>query len=425
VSTLKDDLASLKIDHSARAGGNRRGGWITLVVLFLVAGAVAGGWFWSQRVQAAPVKTATVTAASGGPVAAGAVLNASGYVTARRRATVSSKVTGKVLEVFVEEGKSVRKGQVLARLDDAQIRAELAVARAQLAASRSAAAEDEARLREAQLTFTRLSQLIKEKVVGRAEVDASEATVESLKARIAMARQQVEVAQSQVVARERDLTDMVVRAPFDGVAISKDAQPGEMISPVSAGGGFTRTGICTIVDMTSLEIEVDVSESYINRVRPDQPVEAVLDAYPDWRIPAHVITTVPSADRQKATVKVRIGFDPSTRSGPSRAESRDEKFDPRILPDMGVKVSFLNDRPVETANAPVRPRLLVPKSAVRTDAGTSVVFVVREDRVERRAVKVGLADGERIEIVSGLNGVERVVVEGPERLADGSRVKER
>jgi RND family efflux transporter MFP subunit len=410
VSTLKDDLASLKIDHNARAGGTRRGGWITLVVLLLVGGAVAGGWFWSQRVQAAPVKTAPVTAATGGPAAAGAVLNASGYVTARRRATVSSKVTGKVLEVFVEEGKAVRKGQVLARLDAAQIRAELAVARAQLAASRSAAAEDEARLREAQLTFTRLTQLIREKVVGRAEVDASEATVESLKARIAMARQQVEVAESQVSARETDLADMVVRAPFDGVAISKDAQPGEMISPVSAGGGFTRTGICTIVDMTSLEIEVDVSESYINRVKPDQPVEAVLDAYPDWRIPAHVITTVPSADRQKATVKVRIGF---------------EKLDPRILPDMGVKVSFLNERPVETAEAPAKPRLLVPKTAVRTDAGTSVVFVVREDRVERRAVKVGLADGERIEIVSGLNSGERVVVEGPEGLADGSRVKER
>ncbi len=425
MSTLKDDLASLKIDHSARSGGSRRGGWITLLVLLLVAGAVAGGWFWSQRVQAAPVKTATVTAAAGGSAAAGAVLNASGYVTARRRATVSSKVTGKVLEVFVEEGKAVRKGQVLARLDDAQIRAELAVARAQLAASRSAAAEDEARLREAQLTFTRLSQLIQEKVVGRAEVDAAEATVESLKARIVMARQQVDVAQSQVAARETDLADMVVRAPFDGVAISKDAQPGEMISPVSAGGGFTRTGICTIVDMSSLEIEVDVSESYINRVKPDQPVEAVLDAYPDWRIPAHVITTVPSADRQKATVRVRIGFDPSIRSGSSRARSGDEKLDPRILPDMGVKVSFLNERPVETADAPARPRLLVPKSAVRTESGTSVVFVVREDRVERRAVKVGLADGERIEIVSGLNGGERVVVEGPEGLADGSRVKER
>ena len=267
-----------------------------------------------------------MTAATGPGATPGAVLNASGYVTARRRATVSSKVTGKVLEVFVEEGQAVRKGQVLARLDDSQVRAALAVARAQLTTARGAAAEDQARLREAERQFKRLNQLVDEKVVGRAEVETAQATVESLKARIALATQQVEVAQSQVAALEVDLADMVVRAPFDGVAISKDAQPGEMISPVSAGGGFTRTGIGTIVDMSSLEIEVDVSESYINRVRPDQPVEAVLDAYPDWRIPGHVITTVPTADRQKATVKVRIGF---------------EQLDPRILPDMGVKVSFL------------------------------------------------------------------------------------
>jgi RND family efflux transporter MFP subunit len=203
---------------------------------------------------------------------------------------------------------------------------------------------------------------------------------------------------------------MVVRAPFDGVAISKDAQPGEMISPVSAGGGFTRTGICTIVDMSSLEIEVDVSESYINRVRPNQPVEAVLDAYPDWRIPANVITTVPSADRQRATVRVRIAF---------------EQLEPRILPDMGVKVSFLSDRQPNTPDTPPAKRLLVPKAAVRTDGTQSIVFVVRDERVERRAVKVGVADGDQVEIVSGVNGGERVVVEGPATLADGARVKER
>jgi RND family efflux transporter MFP subunit len=409
VASLKDELASLKIDQGSRAGG-RRGGWIVLVILGLVAVAAGGGWFWTQRVQAAPVKTATVTTAAGGASSAGAVLNASGYVTARRRATVSSKVTGKVLEVFVEEGKAVKKGQVLARLDDSQMRAGLDVARAQLAAARSAAAEDEARLREAERQLDRLTQLVKERVVGRAEVDTAEASVESLKARIAMARQQVQVAERQVAAQETDLADTVVRAPFDGVAISKDAQPGEMISPVSAGGGFTRTGICTIVDMSSLEIEVDVSESYINRVKPNQPVEAVLDAYPDWRIPAHVITTVPTADRQKATVRVRIAF---------------EQLEPRILPDMGVKVSFLNERSAEPSDAPPKPRILIPKSAVRTDAGQSIVFVVRDDRVERRAVKVGLVDGDNVEVQSGLNGGEKVVVEGHATLADGSRVKER
>jgi RND family efflux transporter MFP subunit len=407
MSSLKDDLASLKIDHSARAGGSRKTGAVVAVVI--VAVLAAGGWFWSQRVQAEAVRTAPVVTESGG-ASPGAILNASGYVTARRRATVSSKVTGKVMEVLIEEGQAVRKGQVLARLDDSQLRAALAVAKAQVEATRKGAAEDEARLREAQLTQSRLQQLIKENVVGRAEVDTANAQVESLTARIAMTRQQVEVAESQVRAIETDLNDMTVRAPFDGVAISKDAQPGEMISPVSAGGGFTRTGIGTIVDMSSLEIEVDVSESYINRVRSGQPVEAVLDAYPDWRIPAHVITTVPSADRQKATVRVRIGF---------------EQLDPRILPDMGVKVSFFAERAAEAPAEAPKARLMVPKTAVRNANGQSIVFVVRDERVERRAVKVGATEGERTEILSGLSVGDRVVVEGPDSLVDGARVKER
>jgi RND family efflux transporter MFP subunit len=415
MANLKEDLASLRIEHGARAGGgSRRGGWIALALL-LVAGA-GGAWFWSQRLQAAPVKTAAASARESNTVSPGALLNASGYVTARRRATVSSKVTGKVVEIFVEEGKEVRRGQVLARLDDTQIRAELDVTRAQLEAARRGAAEDQARLREAELTQNRLNQLIKEGVVGRAEVDSANATVESLKARIALAQQQVQVAESHVKARETDLADMTVRAPFDGVAISKDAQPGEMISPVSAGGGFTRTGICTIVDMSSLEIEVDVSESYINRVRPNQPVEAVLDAYPDWRIPAHVITTVPSADRQKATVRVRIGFDEAV-SG--------SKLDPRILPDMGVKVSFFNERATEVTSAPARQVVMVPKIAVRSTDGQAFVFVVKADRVERRAIKVGAEDGDRIEVLSGLSSGDRVVIEGHESLVDGARVKER
>jgi RND family efflux transporter MFP subunit len=344
------------------------------------------------------------------------VLNASGYVTARRRATVSSKVTGKVLEVFVEEGQAVRKGEVLARLDDSQVRAALAVAEAQLGSARTAAAEDRAQLREAELNLERRRTLLKDGVVGKAEVDTAEALVDSLKARIGSAEQQVNVATSQVEQQRVSMTDMVVRAPFDGVAISKDAQPGEMISPVSAGGGFTRTGIGTIVDMSSLEVEVDVSESYINRVRPGQPVEAVLDAYPDWRIPAHVITTVPSADRQKATVRVRIGFDRGAGAGTPDSG----KLDPRILPDMGVKVGFFSERPAAGEAAP-RARILAPKAAIRTEEGKSIVFVVRDGRVERRAITAGVADGDQVEVLSGLTGGEQVVVDGPP-LADGARV---
>ena len=404
MSNLKDDLASLRIDQNARASRSRHGLWITLL---LVAILIAAGWVWSTRVVAIPVKAGAVVSQTGGGATPGAVLNASGYVTARRRATVSSKVTGKVLEVFVEEGKAVQKGQVLAKLDDSQMRASLMVAQAQLETARRGAAEDEAKLREAELTLARREQLVKDQVISKSELDAARAEAESLRARISVAQQQIKVSESLVSQRRTDLVDMQVRAPFDGVAISKDAQPGEMISPVSAGGGFTRSGIATIVDMTSLEIEVDVSESYINRVRPGQPVEAVLDAYPDWRIPAHVITTVPTADRQKATVRVRIGF---------------EQLDPRILPDMGVKVSFLSERSAEESATP-RAKLLVPSSAVRTAEGRSIVFVVRDDRVERRAIGVGAAVGDQVEVLSGVSAGERVVVDGPQTLKDGDKVK--
>ena len=422
-TNLKDELASLRIDKSARGGGGR--GALIVVVILLLA-VVAGVIYWTRREPVLEIRTAEAAVRSGAAGAANSILSASGYVTARRRATVSSKVTGKVLEIFVEEGKAVRQGQVLARLDDSQLRAMLNVDEAQLNAARRATTENEARLREAELTLGRRQQLVKDKVISRAELDSAEAEVESLKARIAMAQQQVEVAQTQVAARRTDLADMVVRAPFDGVAISKDAQPGEMISPVSAGGGFTRTGICTIVDMSSLEIEVDVSESYINRVKAGQPVEALLDAYPDWRIPAKVITTVPSADRQKATVRVRIGFDLPAGSGSARAGSKGDQFDPRILPDMGVKVSFLSETPEPVvAGEAARPRLLVPKGAVRTVDGTAIVFVVKGERAERRAVKTGANDGDLVEVVSGLTAGDRVVTEGAATLADGARVKER
>jgi RND family efflux transporter MFP subunit len=407
MTDLSKDLAALRIPHEDR--GVRRRVPVGIIVTVLVALALAGGgaWYWATALQAASVKVALATVKAGGPSAAGAVLNASGYVVARRRATVSSKVTGKVVDVLIEEGHPVKAGQVLAHLDDTQPRAALALAEAQLASARKAAAEDEARLQQAELTLGRRQQLLKEKVVGKAELDEAQSNVDSLKARIAYTQQQIGVAESQVRLQQTNLTDMVVRAPFSGVVISKDAQPGEMISPVSAGGGFTRTGIGTIVDMSSLEVEVDVNETYINRVVNGMRVEAILDAYQDWQIPSHVITTIPSADRQKATVKVRIGFD---------------ALDPRILPDMGVKVSFLRDAP-PAGQAPLGPRVIVPKAAIRTADGKSIVFVLKDDRVERRAVSVGLETGAQVELVSGVSAGERVVVEGPQALKDGDKVK--
>lgn len=420
MATLKDELAALKIDQSERRGAGGAGRWILVLVLLAVIGAAA--WYWLARSAGPTVQVAAAAAVTGGSSGPGAVLDASGYVTARRRATVSSKVTGKVLEIFVEEGQSVRQGQVLARLDDAQARAALAYAEAQLGASQKSFAEDQALLREAELNLQRRERLFKDAIVGRAEVDTAQSEVDSLKARIAYTQQQVAVAAAQVNLRKTDLADMVVRAPFSGVAISKDAQPGEMISPVSAGGGFTRTGIGTIVDMTSLEIEVDVNESFINRVKPGQKVTAVLDAYPDWRIPAHVITTVPAADRQKATVRVRIAFDPSAHSGSPRAQSKGEQLDPRILPDMGVKVSFLRDEQPAQAEAPAA-RVTVPKGAVKTVDGRTVVFVYREGRVERRAIRAGNETAGQVEVLSGVTAGEQVVTQGPDALKDGDRVR--
>jgi len=407
MTDLAKDLAALRIQQEDRGGGRGRGLVVGLVVLVVLGVVGAGAWYWATALQAVSVKVAPVTARGGNASAPGAVLNASGYVVARRRATVSSKVTGKVLDVLLEEGQPVREGQILAHLDDTQPRATLALAEAQLASARKAAAEDQARLQQAEVTLQRRAALVKENVVGKAELDEAQSEVDSLKARIAYTQQQIGVAEQQVNLQKTMLADMVVRAPFSGVAISKDAQPGEMISPVSAGGGFTRTGIGTIVDMSSLEVEVDVNETYINRVSNRMKVEAVLDAYPDWRIPSHVITTIPSADRQKATVKVRIGFD---------------QLDPRILPDMGVKVSFLRDAPAP-GQAAVVPRALVPKTAVRTADGRSVVFVLKEDRVERRAISVGLENGDQVEVISGVSAGERVVVDAPQTLKDGDKVK--
>jgi len=402
MSELNDDLAALRIDREPDETPRRRWvGWLIVLVLLAGAGAVLVAWLGRER----PITVQVASVSSRGAGVQASVLNASGYVTARRRATVSSKVTGKVIEVNIEEGMAVREGQVLARLDDAAAKASLALAEAQAESARRAVTENEVRLAEARLTLGRIEKLVERGLATPADLDGAKATVDSTVARIHALRQQVTVAERQADVQRTDLDNMIIRAPFSGVAISKVAQPGEMVSPVSAGGGFTRTGISTIVDMSSLEVEVEVNESYINRVSPRQAVTAVLDAYPDWEIPARVITTIPAADRQKATVLVRIGFD---------------ALDPRILPDMGVKVTFL--RPDDGQAAQAQAVTLAPRSAVRTDGDTQVAFVVRGETVERRAVSTGGLDGDRVEVRAGLQPGDRVVLNPPAELTDGARV---
>jgi RND family efflux transporter MFP subunit len=403
MTDLTHDLAALRIEREPERPGAGR--WILWIgLLILLSGGGFAGWRWFTRERPIEVQVATVSMRAAGTQ--GAVLNASGYVTARRRATVSSKITGKVIEVNVEEGMMVKEGQVLARLDASGPRAALALAEAQAEAARRGLRENEVRLEQARLAERRVTQLLTDRIVSQSQVDQAKADADSIEAHIAALREQISVTERQIQVEQAELSNYVIRAPFGGVAVSKDAQPGEMVSPVSAGGGFTRTGICTIVDMNSLEIEVDVNESYISRVKPGQEVVAVLDAYPDWMIPSRVITTVPTADRQKATVLVRIGFN---------------ELDPRILPDMAIKVSFLRDAD-ESATPVAQSTTLAPRATIKTEGSNSFAFVVRGDGVERRAVRLGDADGDRVEVIAGLQPGDRVVVSPPAELTAASKI---
>ncbi|MBI2214332.1 MAG: efflux RND transporter periplasmic adaptor subunit [Acidobacteria bacterium] len=403
MSVDKDKLDGLKIDRAGVGESRSRPIAIASAVVVVLLAAMGAALF-VKRPGSAVVSVAPAEQVAGD--GAITLLNASGYVTARRQATVSSKYTGKVVEVLVEEGLEVQEGQLLARLDDSMTRAALRLAESQAESASKALQETRVRIHEAQLEHDRIERLAKEEVASRSDLDRARAQLDSLEARLIVQEQELDVAGRQLVLRKQELDDTLIRAPFAGIVVSKNAQPGEMISPISAGGGFTRTGICTIVDMESLEIEVDVNEAYITRVVAKQKVEAVLDAYPDWKIAAHVITIIPTADRQKATVKVRIGFD---------------ERDARVLPDMGAKVAFIA---AEEAGA-AKPEVIIsiPKTALRRDREQDIVFVVQNGKIERRAVKVGGADGTRAQIVRGLTAGESVVVAGPAELAEGDAVR--
>jgi RND family efflux transporter MFP subunit len=333
------------------------------------------------------------------------VLDASGYVTARRQATVSAKMTGKVAEILIEEGMQVKAGDVLARLDDTEARAQLALDQARLTATHAQLAEIRAQLTQAERDYARERGLARRQITSVQALDASLAQRDMLRARLTSTEEQVKVVQESVALAQVQLDNTVVRAPFSGVVVAKAAQPGEMISPISAGDGFTRTGIGTIVDMDSLEIQVDVNEAFINRVMPGQPVEAMLNAYPDWKLSGEVIAIIPTADRSKATVKVRIAI---------------QQKDSRIVPDMGVRVTFLEPQPGKPGQSTTS--VLVPPESVRTDGGASVVFVYANGEVERRMVKLGETIGDHRQVLSGLRDGERIVMSPPESFQDGRAV---
>jgi RND family efflux transporter MFP subunit len=399
-----DLLKELRIDRTAPPPPPGRGRLWVVVGLVLVLGALALLVALGRTPQ---IRVKVVAAeAAGAARGAASVLDATGYVVARREATVSAKITGKVREVRIEEGQHVEAGQVLATLDDVDARAALGVVEAELAATRSQAAEIRTNLANAEREYDRQQGLADRKLTSLQALDTARTQAEALRARLASQLETEKVGLEQLAQARVQLDNTIIRAPFSGVITVKAAQPGEIVSPLSAGGGFTRTGIGTIVDMDSLEIEVDVNESYINRVTPGQRVEAVLNAYPDWKIPASVIAIIPTADRAKATVKVRIALG---------------QKDARIVPEMGVRVSFLEDARPEDAAATARA-VLVPQGALRQDGAQDVVFVVRDGSVRRRAVSAGASVGALREIRAGLTAGDLVVVDGPPDLMDGSKV---
>ncbi|MEZ5532459.1 MAG: efflux RND transporter periplasmic adaptor subunit [Steroidobacteraceae bacterium] len=399
-------LGQLRIDRSEEDVSTLRP-WLAggLVVLAMIAAGAL--WWWRSANAPIAVQVAVAAAPAAQGSGAATVLQATGYVTARRQATVSAQITGKLTEVLIEEGEHVEAGQVLARLESRTQRAALAQADAQLAEARARVGQYASELEQAQRDYARQQDLVARKLVAAQSVESARTQVESLAAQLAAQREAVQVADAQRRSAQVALDYTTVRAPFAGVVIAKAAQVGEIVSPLSAGGGFTRTGIGTLVDMDSLEVEVDVNEAYINRVVANGPAQAVLDAYQDWTIPAHVIAIIPTADRGKATVKVRIGLD---------------RKDPRILPDMGVRVSFLAGGAPEGSIAPPAG-VLVPSSAVASRGDAHVVFVVDDGHARAQPVKPGQPFGDLI-LIEGLEAGTKVVREPGRDLADGARIVE-
>ncbi len=399
-----DLLHQLRIDRAQRDDDESRPRWPWIigivVVVLVIAGAAAA---FVLRGQATPVETTTAVAAASSDDAA--VLQATGYVVARRQATISAQIIGTLTEVSVDEGAHVQQGQILARLDPTAYQAQLDSAKAQYAAAQASVAKARAVLKQDRANAARMNDVVDRGYVSKQAAEQANTQVATDAAALDVAITQAKAASDQVRAAQVNLDFTVVRAPFAGVVTAKGAEVGEIVSPYTAGGGGIAGGLATIVDMNSLEVDVDVNEAYISRVKPGMPVEAILDAYPDWKIPAHVIAIIPSADRSKATVKVRIALD---------------KKDPRILPEMGVRVSFLEKGGED--QQPL-PGVLVPKSAVVKRGGKDVVFVVKDGRAEQTTISAGADFSDMKQVLQGLGAGTEIVTTPPADLKDGEKVQ--
>jgi RND family efflux transporter MFP subunit len=401
-------IEQLKIERPAEEPPRRAKWWWAAAVALVVA---VGGALYAFLPRAVLIQVAVAEPVAGAALGSSSILDASGYVVARRQATVSAKITGKVVAVGIEEGQRVERDEIIARLDDTNAKAGVAQARAELEQARANLVAAEVAFGNAKPTFRRNEQQLARAVISAQAFDNAKASYDAARTGLEVAARAVEVSEARLALAERNLDDTVVRAPFAGIVTVKAAQEGEMVSPISAGGGFTRTGIGTIVDMSSLEVEVDVSENFINRVSPQQPATITLNAYPDWSIPARVIAIIPTADRAKATVKVRVGF---------------EVGDARILPEMGARVAFHDSKaPRESAasSSVAQQAVLVPKESVQADGDTGVVFVLADGGVERRTVRLGTQSAAGQVVLAGLQAGTRLARGDLTALTDGSRVR--
>ncbi|MGH8219013.1 MAG: efflux RND transporter periplasmic adaptor subunit [Steroidobacteraceae bacterium] len=423
-------LEQLRIDRPtepARPGGRRRGGVRTgliigIVIIVLAAGGGVGYWKISQA-SAIPVQTATAQAVAssgtGGAPVVGSLLDASGYVVALRMASISSQLLDRVDEVPIQAGETVKRGQIIATLDQAIYRASLQQSAAQVASANASLASARVAARDATPIYDREKKELAQGLISQDAFDTEEQTYDGLQTAVSVAEANLATAKTAVTVAKRNLDYTIIRAPFDGVVTEKDAQPGQIVSYAFSGGG----GIATIVDMNSLEVQVDVSENFISRVRPRMPAAITLDAYPDWHIPAEVIAIIPTADKSKATVTVRVGF-------------KLKGWDPRILPQMGARVSFLADAPPAnhssagssssgTASPAASAAVSVPSTAVKTDSdsSTGTVFVIDGETVTGHAVRLGARSGANQWILSGLDAGANVAIGDFSKLHDGARIR--
>jgi RND family efflux transporter MFP subunit len=404
-----DLLDKLRIDRTQtpppRGGGRGQRPLMVLGAAVLVAAGAA--WMMARPGRGIPVHAVLAKAAAADAVAPGvamagvatpgvSLLDASGYVVALREATVSAKSIYKVSEVVVQEGQAVKQGDLLATLDDSNARAALEQSKAQVKQLEAALAAARLAADDARPSFLRNRTQLAEGLISPESFDAAKTSYDAAQTAELVAEQNLSVAKATVQINQRYEVDTVIKAPFDGVVTVKSAQPGEIVSPQFLGGG----GIAKVVDMDSLEVDVDVGESFINRVYAKQPAVITLNAYPAWQIPADVVAVIPTADRAKATVKVRIGF---------------KVKDSRIVPEMGARVSFLG-------TSPGTPGVVLPAEAVQISGDAGIVFVISGNAVERRAVRLGARTADGLTILAGLQPGAMVAVGDFSKLADRSRI---